>query len=62
MADIQNSSREKKAVVLAADELAALRDGLRSEETERIYTLDEALEFARKQRQEWMKAKISATA
>ena len=42
-------------VVLTKEELTALDEGLRSEQSERIYTLDEALEFARQRRQAWMK-------
>ena len=51
--------KHKKAVALAADELTALDEGLRSEQTERIYTLDEALDFARNRRKTW--TKIPAT-
>ncbi len=53
-------TKKKKPVTLADDELAALDEGLRSEQTDRIYTMEEAFEFARKRRQEWTKAKAPA--
>ena len=37
-------------VELAPDELAALAEGIGSEQTERIYTIEEAFEFERQRR------------
>ena len=55
---IDISQLDEKTVKLTAEELAAVDEGLLSEQTEPIYTLDEAFEFARKQRKEWKKPEV----
>jgi len=47
----QLKRKEKKPVVLALDEMAALEKGLESERTGQFFTLDEAFEIARQRRQ-----------
>ena len=41
------------SVKLTPDELAALDEGIRSAVTERHYTLEEVIQFARERRQAW---------
>jgi hypothetical protein len=62
MQPIHRQNLEKETVELSPDELAALDEGIRSSEEDRRYTVDEALEFARKRRKEWMKAPTTASA
>ena len=45
----------KVPVELAPDELAALDEGIRSAATERHYTLEEVVQFARERRHAWKK-------
>lgn len=54
MKETQNTET-REPVVLTADELAALDEGIRSAATERHYTLEEAVEFARERRKLWKK-------
>lgn len=48
----------KEPVKLSPDEMAALDQGIRSADEGRTYSLEEAFDFARKQRQIWKKSKI----
>ena len=51
----RSTQTPKVAVELASDELAALDEGIRSATTERHYTLEEVVQFARERRQTWKK-------
>ena len=53
MINTQPTETTKEPVALAPDELASLDQGIRSAETERHYTLEEVVEFARKRRSLW---------
>ncbi len=55
MKETQNTETLQEPVVLTEDELAALDEGIRSAATERHYTLEEAIEFARERRKLWKK-------
>ena len=49
-----NKRVEEKLEVLSDEEKAAIEAGLQSEATGKSYSLDEALHFARKRRNQWM--------
>lgn len=55
MTATQLKKNRKAPVELAPDELAALDEGIRSAETERHYTLEEVVKFARERRESWKK-------
>lgn len=49
-------NKSEKGIELSPDELAALDEGIRSSTEDRLWTMEEAFEFARKRRKAWKKA------
>jgi hypothetical protein len=55
-------TKEKAAITLEPEELAALDEGILSETASTVYSLEESIEFARKRRKAWMRAPESLSA
>ena len=54
MSTPEQAKAKESAVILTPEESAALEVGLRNEATDRIYSMEEAFEFVKKRRMEWM--------